>query len=61
MDMKEENTSIVQYWLDEIESARKREKDFRDNGEKLIKIYNGEMPDQIPFNILFSNTETLRD
>lgn len=57
--MKDENTPIVQYWLDEIEDARKREKDFRDNGEEIQKIYNGEEPDKIPFNILFSNTETL--
>jgi len=55
----EENVPIVQYWLDEIEAARKREEDFRKDGETIQKIYNGEMKDEIPFNILYSNTETL--
>jgi len=55
--VKEEKAPIVQYWLDEIDDARKREEDFRDKGEDIVKIYNGEM--EAPFNILYSNTETL--
>jgi len=46
----------VRYWLDEIKEAKKREKDFRKNGDKILKTYQGE---KTPFNILYSNTETL--
>lgn len=49
----------VSYWLTEIQAAKKREKDFRKDGERIIKIYEGDKPELIPFNILFSNTETL--
>ncbi len=44
-------------WLAEIASAKKREKDFRKDGDRIIKIYEG--GDKVPFNILFSNVETL--
>lgn len=49
----------VKDWLDEIKDARKRDKDFRNNGETINEIYDGEKSDKIPFNILYSNTETL--
>lgn len=46
----------AQYWFDEIKEAEKREKDFRKNGEEILGIYEGK---KTPFNILYSNTETL--
>lgn len=46
-------------WMNKINAARKREDDYRKTGVEILRIYNGEMVDQIPFNILFSNTETL--
>jgi len=46
----------VQYWLDEIKGSRKREKDFREKGKEIHEIYEGK---NTPFNILYSNTETL--
>lgn len=49
----------VRHWLDEISTARKREKDYRKDGEEVIEIYSGKKQDKIPFNILFSNVETL--
>jgi len=49
----------VQSWLDEIKDAKKREDDFRKDGERVLKIYGAEKNDSTPFNILFSNTETL--
>ena len=49
----------VAIWLSEIASAKKREKDFRKNGERILKIYGGEKPEETPYNILYSNTETL--
>lgn len=49
----------VESWLDEISDARKREKDFLDKGKEILDIYNGCYPDKIPYNVLYSNTETL--
>lgn len=49
----------VQTWLDEIKDAKKREEHFRKEGERILKIYGAEKNDETPFNILFSNTETL--
>lgn len=51
--------SRVGHWVNEIAAAKKREKDFRTEGDRILKIYAGEKCDEIPFNILFSNTETL--
>jgi len=50
----------VQGWLDEIKESKKREKEFRKNGKIINEIYNGEKSDSVPFNILYSNTETLK-
>ncbi len=49
----------VEAWLGEIESGKKREKDYRADGKKILSIYEGEEKEKVPFNILFSNTETL--
>lgn len=49
----------VKYWLGEIYAALKREKDWRNDGKRILDIYNGKKKEQIPFNILYSNTETL--
>jgi len=47
----------IQYWLDEIADAQKREKDWRKKGREINDIYDAE--DDVPFNILYSNTEVL--
>jgi len=47
----------VSGWLEEIKSARKREKEFRKEGQEILDIYENEK--DTPFNILYSNTETL--
>ena len=49
----------VAYWIDEIDACRKREKDFRKDGRRICDIYEGDKKEATPFNILFSNTETL--
>lgn len=49
----------VSHWLNEIEAAKKREKDFRKEGERVLEIYAGKKKAATPFNILYSNTETL--
>jgi hypothetical protein len=55
----QEPSAEVRHWLGEITSAKKREKDYRKDGKEVIDIYSGKCPDKIPFNILFSNVETL--
>jgi hypothetical protein len=47
----------VSQWLEEINDAKKREKDFREEGREIREIYSNEK--KTPFNILYSNTETL--
>lgn len=51
-----------QYWMGEIEKAKKREKDFRKDGKYAVEIYEAEKErcKSYPFNILYSNTETIR-
>lgn len=49
----------VSAWLAEIDDAKKREKDYRTEGCKIHAIYNGSKEEIVPFNILYSNTETL--
>jgi hypothetical protein len=56
---EEKEDPKVVYWINEIEAAKKREKDFRKKGQEIIDIYEGKTPEQTPYNILFSNTETL--
>lgn len=49
----------VTYWLNEIQACKKREEGFRKEGERILDIYSGKKASTTPFNILFSNTETL--
>lgn len=49
----------VRFWCNEIDAAKEREKDFRKDGERIIEIYDGTKAETTPFNILYSNTETL--
>lgn len=57
---KKEPSTVVEYWLNEIKQAKQREKDYRKVGEEVLKIYEADDEQIVPFNILFSNTETLR-
>lgn len=49
----------VQALLEQITAARRREQDWRKEGRRVLEIYGGKKKDQIPFNILYSNTETM--
>lgn len=49
----------VQEWRKELDDARKRMKDFRKNASRVVKLYEGGKAEESPFNILYSNTETL--
>ncbi|MEQ1580919.1 MAG: hypothetical protein ABL964_10030 [Steroidobacteraceae bacterium] len=54
-----ESDPIVKHWLAEIEASRKRDEWFRKDGERIRNIYAGEKKDATPFNVLFSNVETI--
>lgn len=54
-----DQTELVQHWLGEIQQARKREDAYRKLGTDILKIYESDDSKEVPFNILFSNTETL--
>lgn len=54
-----DRSEFVSNWLKELEKARKREKSFRDKGQKLVKIFEAAEGEKIPYNILYSNTETM--
>jgi hypothetical protein len=51
--------SVVSYWLNEIKASQNREKAFRKEGQRILDIYSAKKPEEIPYNILYSNTETL--
>lgn len=58
-DHKVESQIPVPYWLGQIAVAKRRENDYRKDGENVMAIYAGEKTETTPFNILFSNVETL--
>ena len=47
-------------WARELERAHKRESTWRQEGEKIVRMYRAEEKKANAFNILWSNTETLR-
>ena len=51
---------IVRRWLLELKLADKRESKWRQKGEKVLKRYRQEEIKKHSFNILWSNTETMR-
>lgn len=51
---------VVRRWLLEMKLADKREKDWRDKGAKIWDRYRQKQTRKYSFNILWSNTETLR-
>lgn len=57
---KPEPAKIVSYWLSEIKSAKKREDRYREMGREVLELYDASAEQETPFNILYSNTETLR-
>lgn len=46
-------------WLKDIEDSRKREKDFRKDGRRIVELYEGGQKREYGYNILYSNTETM--
>lgn len=54
-----EGRSFVRLWLDKIERAKKDEKDWRKDGYEAIAVYEADDEQDISFNILHSNVETI--
>lgn len=50
---------VVAYWLDQIDQSRKRERNYRKEARKVLRIYENREKRKYSFNILFSNTETM--
>lgn len=57
--MTDTSQTPVSSWLAEIDSAMKREKNFRKDGQRIVELFEGEKKAEFQFNILYSNTETL--
>ncbi len=57
--MTKTTSDAVTHWMTEIDAAKRREKDYRKVGQKILDVYTGEKSLEVPFNILYSNTETL--
>jgi len=55
-----EPAPVVTRWLSDIESCKRREKEWVKEGRKIREIYAGRKRDETPFNILHSNTAILR-
>lgn len=53
------NSERVSTWLKELQAALRREKKWRAEALDIVEIYEGGKLDATPFNILYSNTETL--
>jgi hypothetical protein len=51
--------AFVANWLKEVDDALKREKKYRKLGQHSVRLYEAKDPESVPFNILYSNTETL--
>lgn len=58
-DTAKSNAAAVAKWIKEIDACKKREADFRKDGQRILELYDGTKAEQTPFNILYSNTETL--
>ena len=58
--MKKTPAEIVSYWLNEIKASRKRHERYRKMGQEVFALYEADSEQETPFNILYSNTETLR-
>lgn len=58
-DAEKKEMPEIRTWINEIEASKKREKDFRKKGTEIESLYAGDKAEKTPFNVLFSNTETL--
>ena len=59
-DTGKDQAGVVRRWLLELKLADKRESTWREKGEKVLKRYRQKEIKKHSFNILWSNTETMR-
>lgn len=60
LDKAQQALKEKRLWWKELQLAEKREKPWRDKADKVVKRYRGEEKKKNRFNVLWSNTETLR-
>lgn len=51
--------SLIQYWLEELRDAYKREKNWRKDAKRLVEMFECERRRDTLYNILYANTETM--
>ena len=51
--------SLIQYWLEELRDAYKREKNWRKDAKRLVEMFECERRRDTLYNILYANTETI--
>ena len=55
----QKSVDLYRNWQNAINDALKREKTFRRLGKECVELYEAKTPENTPFAILYSNTETL--
>jgi len=55
----ERSKALLNRWKRRVEDSLKREKKFRETAKTCVKVYEGDATIDTPFNILYSNVETL--
>jgi len=55
----QKSADLYRNWQNAINDALKREKTFRRLGKQCVELYEAKTPENTPFAILYSNTETL--
>lgn len=58
-EVQAKSQAFYKRWDGEIADALKREKRYRETGRQYVEIYEARKSDDVPFAILYSNTETL--
>jgi hypothetical protein len=56
---EQKGKKLVKDWLADVNDALKREKKYRLIAQDCVDLYECKQPEQVPFAILYSNTETL--
>jgi hypothetical protein len=57
-DEKKAEAQVV-YWMEQINAALTREEDWRKEATRVTAIFEGKKGDSTPYNILYTNTETM--
>ncbi len=59
-DLGQDSVALARRWKIELKLADKREEEWRNKVKEVYKVYSPKNADRSSFNILYSNTETLR-